>query len=79
MATTVRISPESRERLREMADREHVPMQTVLDRAIEAYRRNRFLDAVNRQFDSLKANPEAWKDEQNERALWDNTLADDGR
>jgi predicted transcriptional regulator len=67
---TIRISEASKKALRELADRERVPMQTVLDRAIENYRRNRFLDAVNQTYADLR-NDEAWHAEAQERDDWD--------
>ncbi|GBF35339.1 programmed cell death antitoxin YdcD [Desulfocucumis palustris] len=51
-------------------------MQTVLDKAIENYRRKCFLEEANRAYEALRNNPEAWKAELNERAEWDVTLND---
>lgn len=51
-------------------------MQALLEKAVEAYRRQRFLEESNRAFEALKASPEAWKSEQVEREAWDVTLAD---
>lgn len=51
-------------------------MQAVLDEAIEKYRRDKFLDAANEAFAALRADPVAWKAEEEERALWDRTLSD---
>ena len=51
-------------------------MQAVLDEAIEHYHRDKFLDAVNAAYATLRDNPEAWKEERAERSLWDKTLAD---
>ena len=76
MAATVRISEAAHRALSELAERENVPMQTVLDRAIENYRRLRFLEAANRQYAALRANPVAWAQEEAERELWDRTLTD---
>jgi predicted transcriptional regulator len=73
---TVRISETARRALHELAEREQVPMQTVLDRAIESYRRNRFLDAVNETFAALRADEEKWKAEENERREWSRTDKD---
>jgi len=58
------------------AKREGKPMQAVLDEAIEHYQRDKFLDEVNAAYAALRNDPKAWKAEQAERALWDNTLAD---
>jgi hypothetical protein len=46
-------------------------MQTV-----QRDRRDRFLDRVNDAYSALRRDPEAWAEEQAERALWDSTLAD---
>jgi hypothetical protein len=51
-------------------------MQAVLDRAIERYRRERFLLAANSDFEALKRDPKAWEKELRERALWEPTLTD---
>lgn len=73
---TVRISYAAWKALREIANRAGEPMQAVLDRAVEEYRRKCFLEEANRAFAALKNKPEAWKDELKERAAWDITLGD---
>ena len=51
-------------------------MQAVLDKAIEQYRRDKFVRDANADFAALKRNKKAWKEELKERELWDQTLAD---
>ena len=51
-------------------------MQSILDSAIEHYRRERFLHGANADFAALKRNPKAWKQELRDRELWDRTVAD---
>ena len=51
-------------------------MQTVLERALEDYRRRRFLEEVNAGYASLRADRRAWSRVQAERRAWDATLAD---
>jgi hypothetical protein len=51
-------------------------MQTVLDKAIESYRRYVFLLQANQAFAALKQNEELWQEELAERGLWDQTMAD---
>ena len=75
-SANVRISAETRETLRELARQEGESMQAVLDKAIENYRRQKFLDDANAAFATLKSNPKAWKEELEERKLWDLTLND---
>lgn len=75
-ATTVRISEETREKLRELAHEDHEPMQAVLAKAVEAYCRQRFWDQVDEAYAALRADPEAWAEELAERKLWEATLMD---
>lgn len=74
--TTVRISETTRELLRSLAEAEGVAMQTVLERAVEIYRRRRFLDQVNTAYAALRGNDRAWADVAKEREGWDATLSD---
>lgn len=76
-ATTVRITRETRDSLRKLAAQENTSMNVVLDRAIEEYRRKRFLEAANNAYAALRSNEQAWQDEQTERNAWDATLSDD--
>jgi hypothetical protein len=66
---TVRISSHAHALLRQLAEEEQESMLAVLDRAIERYRRERFLRAANSDFEALKGDPKAWKEELRERAL----------
>ena len=75
-APNVRISPHAHELLRQLAEEEQASMQAVLDRAIERYRRESFLRAANSEMQALKNDPRAWKQEVQERQLWEQTLAD---
>lgn len=76
MSTTVRISQASLHVLREIAAQAGEPMQAVLDRAIEAYRRQCLLQKANEAYAALKEDPAAWQKEMAERKVWDATLAD---
>jgi hypothetical protein len=72
----VRISPRTHELLRQLAEEEQQSMQSVLDTALERYRRDRFLRAANADFAALKADGKAWKQELHDRELWEKTVAD---
>jgi len=72
----IRIAPASKATLRALAKEAGKPMQTILEEAIEQYRRSKFLDDVNAAYAALRKNPKAWKEEQAERAAWDGTLSD---
>jgi hypothetical protein len=72
----IRISDRARQNLREIAELEEEPMQTVLERAVEEYRRRHFLEQVNQAYERLREDPEAWSEIQGEGAAWDATLRD---
>ena len=68
--------PRAHELLRQRAEEEQQSIQSVLDRALERYRREKFLRAANADFEALRCDPEAWKEELQERESWEQTLAD---
>ena len=72
----VRISQQAHALLRQLADEDAVSMQTVLDRALEAYRRGRFLAAANADYAALRERTMAWKEVADERHLWESTDSD---
>ncbi|MFZ5634491.1 MAG: toxin-antitoxin system protein [Bacillota bacterium] len=75
--TTIRVSHASWKTLREIADRADESLQSILDKAIEDYRRKYFLEEANKAFAALKNDPAAWEAELEERAAWDIALSDD--
>lgn len=75
-SATVRISKGTRDMLRNLAARSGESMQTILDRAIEEYRRQSFIEQANKAYLTLRENPEVWESERQERREWEGTLAD---
>ena len=73
---TVRIQPGTHATLKELAQRSGLSMPQLLDAAVEAYRRQCFLEEVNRAYGALRGDAEGWAEEQAERSAWDATLAD---
>jgi len=76
MSATVRISQTSLQALRQIAAQAGEPMQAILDKAIEAYRRQLFLKRANKAYATLREKPEAWQEEIAEREAWDVVLSD---
>ena len=74
--TTVRITPETRHRLRQLSEMEGHSMQVVLEKALRLYEERLFWERANRAYATLKADPKAWKQELEERAEWEATAAD---
>lgn len=72
----VRLTEQAYRRLQDLAARSGESVPTILDKAIEAYRREQFLRDTNAAFAALRADPEAWQDELAEREVWDASLGD---
>jgi hypothetical protein len=74
--TTIRVNDRTHSRLKEIAKREGKSMQEILDKLLDNECREQFFNDVNAAYANLRNNPEAWKTEQAERELFDNTLSD---
>ncbi len=74
---TVRVTAETRAILQEMARESKQPMQRLIARAVEQLRRQMVLEHANDRYAALRANPDAWREEQEERRVWEDTMADD--
>jgi len=55
-SSTIRVSFESKKKLKTIADKTGKPMQEVLNKAIEDFRRKLFLEEANRSYQILKDN-----------------------
>jgi hypothetical protein len=75
-SANVRISPEAHTILQQLAKEEGKPMQSILDQALESYRREKFLRGANADYAALKKDPRAWKDELGDRKVWERALKD---
>jgi hypothetical protein len=73
---TVRISETSHQLLKELAKQTGQTMMDVLDKALDAYRRQQFFAQLNAGYAELQADPEAWAGHLAERQVWDATLMD---
>ena len=72
----MRVSARSRETLRELATQTGQSMQSMIDEAVELYRRRRFLEAVNAAYTPLRQHAETWRAIEQERREWDTALGD---
>jgi hypothetical protein len=73
---TIRISDSAHGTLRELSRTEGKPMLSLVDEAVEALRRQRFLEQLNTAYATLRADPRAWEAIESERREWDPTLQD---
>ena len=77
MATlTVQIAENTQRSLEALSEQTGKTVPEILANAVEEYRRKLFLEGVDRDFAVLKANPEAWAEELEERRLFESTLMD---
>ena len=60
----------------ELAEATGEPLQKMLERAVENYRREQFYAELDAAYARLQADPVAWEEELAERAVWGVTLAD---
>jgi hypothetical protein len=74
--TTIRVSEATRDTLRELARIDRTSMQDILTRALEEYRRKRFLEGVNDAYASLAGDAAAGAAYEAELRSLDGTLAD---
>ena len=75
-STTVRVSAEIHDVLRKLAAATGEPLERILERAVESYRREQFYAEFDAAYARLQADPVAWEEELAERAVWEVTLAD---
>jgi predicted transcriptional regulator len=69
MATTVRVEDELAATLRELSIAERRPIGQVIEEAVQHYQREKFWRDVEASVESLRADPVAWQDYQDEIRL----------
>ncbi len=75
-SATVRISLPVRDQLRDLAHQVGKPMQTVVEEAVELYRRHCFLKDFNAAYAALREDDDAWAEVNAEREAWDAAVGD---
>jgi hypothetical protein len=75
-STTIRIRPDTHKRLRGLAQRRGIPMAQLLEEVVERLRREELLEQTNAAYATLRADAQAWAEEEEERQAWDTTVAD---
>lgn len=76
MATQLRVNESTHTVIRKLANERGESMQSIVEKAVERYKRDLFLESLNQDFKRLRENKEAWDVEIEERRLWENTLLD---
>ncbi|MDQ3539377.1 MAG: ribbon-helix-helix protein, CopG family [Chloroflexota bacterium] len=74
---TVRVEKKLHDTLRELAKSEHRPIGKVIEDAVAKYEKDKFWKEMHEGFARLRADPVAWKEYQDDAAVWD-TMSSDG-
>jgi predicted transcriptional regulator len=76
MTTTIRVSLATHQKLTALAKATGSTLQTVVDQALESFRRQQVLAATNAAYAELAGDPAAWQQVEAEREVWEQTVAD---
>ena len=74
--TTIRVATADRDLAQELATQAGRSQMEIVHEALELYRRQQLLAAMNRDYAAMRRDTEAWNEEMAERDVWDVTLGD---
>jgi hypothetical protein len=74
--TTIKVSTQTRDRLKRLADEDHLTMDAALSQVLDQAGEARFWAGVRADYARLQADPAEWADYVGELAEWDATVSD---
>jgi antitoxin MazE7 len=74
--TTIKVSVATRDRLKRLADEDHLTLDAELARTLDSAEQARFWAGVREDYARLQADPQEWHDYTGELAEWDHTAGD---
>jgi hypothetical protein len=74
--TTIKVSTQTRNRLKRLADEDHLTMDAALTQVLDQAEGARFWAGVRADYARLQADPAEWADYVGELAEWDATASD---
>jgi hypothetical protein len=74
--TTIRVSSQTHRVLTLLAQSQQESITALIDAAVELYRRQQLLLTTNAAYATLRSDPAAWAEVQQEQASWDHTVGD---
>jgi hypothetical protein len=74
--TTIKVSVQTRDRLKRLADEDHLTMDAELAQTLDKAEEARFWAGVRADYARLQADPAEWADYTVELAEWDHTAGD---
>ena len=75
-STTLRVRPDTRDRLNRLAREDGVSAPELLERLVEQEEAARALRSMNSDFERLRADTGAWREFEAETAAWDAASAE---
>jgi predicted transcriptional regulator len=76
MSTTIRVSQQTRDRFARLAEATGRPMTQLVDDAADALERRVFFDQLSAGYETLRADADAWRRIETERAVESGALSD---
>ena len=76
MSTTIRVSEPTRDRFARLAQATGRPMSQLVDEAADALERRVFFDQFSNRYETLRSDPEAWREIEAERTAESGALRD---
>jgi hypothetical protein len=74
--TTIKVSANTRDRLKRFADEGHLTMEAALSQILDQAEDSRFWEGVRADYARLQADPGQWAEYTGELAEWDATAPD---
>jgi hypothetical protein len=74
--TTIKVSVQTRDRLKRLADDDHLTLDAELSQTLEKAEEARFWEGVQEDYARLRADPQEWANYAGELAEWDQTTGD---
>lgn len=74
--TTIKVSAQTRDRLKKLADEDHLTMDAELTQALDKVEEARFWEGVQTDYARLQADPKEWSSYVRELAEWDEAAGD---
>ena len=75
-SSSIRVEEETLARLRVLSKDEKRPIGQIVTDLVKKYERDKFFKQMHEDFTRLRADPVAWKEYQEETALWDSASGD---
>jgi hypothetical protein len=74
--TTIKVSTQTRDRLKRIADEDHLTLDAALARTLDKAEEARFWAGVQEDYARLQADSQGWGEYAGELAEWDHTAGD---